>query len=342
MADTIRQHLVDGPDRLAAAGMLRDRVASVRNWSTAVKLHWLLRVGVALEFIGHGLAGLDRSIAWIPYFELFGFSGEMASRHMMYVTGTADIALGLLVLVRPMRSVLLHMTFWGLMTAWLRPLTGESWFELVERGANYGMPLAFLLLAGWGGRSARAWFERVPAERPLPDGLVDQMAWVVRVSIAMLLVGHGGLGVWAGKREWFDFFGWFGIGASTVSSADLMQWVGFFEIALGLVVLLKPLRGLLVFVLAWKVGTELLRPLVGQPEYQFVERAGDYVLPIAMILLVAVPRTRDGAPSASASNGYGPLTPFQRAHRAHVENRLAVGSRRPEPEPATRGAPSAN
>jgi hypothetical protein len=45
-----------------------------------------------------------------------------------------------------MRTVMVHMAVWGLMTAWLRPLTGESWFELVERGANFGMPLALLVL----------------------------------------------------------------------------------------------------------------------------------------------------------------------------------------------------
>jgi hypothetical protein len=31
----------------------------------AVKLHWVLRVGVALEFLGHGLAGFYRPVAWI-------------------------------------------------------------------------------------------------------------------------------------------------------------------------------------------------------------------------------------------------------------------------------------
>jgi hypothetical protein len=260
-----------------------------RAWEAplATKLHWLLRIGVAAEFFGHGLAGLYRSPAWIPYFELFGFSKQFAHDHLYYVTGTIDITMAVLVLFRPMRAVLLYMAVWGMFTAWLRPITGESWFELVERGANYGMPLAFLMLAGWGGASPRRWFERVRAGDVLPDDLARRLDWVMRGSIALLLVGHGGLGLFAAKKEWFDFFGWFGIGHATVSANHLMQWVGAFEVLLGVAVLVKPLRGLLLAVLVWKVGTELLRPLVGQPNFQFIERGGDYVLPVTLLLVAA-------------------------------------------------------
>jgi hypothetical protein len=148
-----------------------------------------------------------------------------------------------------MRAVMLHMAVWGLLTALLRPLTGESWFELVERGANYGMPMALLVLSGWGGRSMGPWLERVRPPGEIGDDLSRQLAWIMRASIALLLVGHGGLGIWAAKQEWFDFLGWFGV-TDKSQSVDLMQWVGLFEIGLGLAVLLKPMRGLLLFVLA--------------------------------------------------------------------------------------------
>ena len=264
--------------------------------SLAVKLHWALRIGVALEFIGHGVAGFYRPVAWIPYFTFFGIPETFAYDHMTYITGTIDIALGIMVLVRPMRAVMLHMAVWGLMTAWLRPLTGESWFELVERGANYGMPLALLVLSGWGGLSLRSWFERVRPPEQIGEELARRLGWILRASIALLLVGHGGLGIWAAKEEWFDFLGWFGITQAS-EAARLMQWVGAFEVVLGLAVLIKPLRGLLLFVLAWKVGTELLRPLVGQPNYQFVERAGDYVLPLALYWL-----TRNAPPAVHSDD----------------------------------------
>jgi len=268
----------------------RDEARLSQFWAAplATKVFWLLQVGVALEFIGHGMAGLWRSPAWLPYYTFFGFSKGFAHDHLYYVTGTVDIALAAVMLIWPNRAVMLHMAFWGVFTAALRPLTGESVFELVERGANYGMPLALLLLSGWGTWSLRSWFGRVrPPQTFASEALARQLDWVMRGSIALLLVGHGGLGIWAHKPEWLDFFGWFGISAHTVATQHLSQWVGVFEIALGLAVLVKPLRSLLLFVLVYKLGTELLRPLVGQNNFQFIERAGDYVLPVTLIWVLA-------------------------------------------------------
>ncbi|MGH9181195.1 MAG: hypothetical protein ACRDY5_05720, partial [Acidimicrobiales bacterium] len=96
----------------SASPSLRPGPATETRWAAAlraplaVQLHWILRVGVAAEFVGHGLAGLHRTEPWISYFGLFGISRDFAFDHMFYVTGSIDILLGLLVLYRPMRSVL--------------------------------------------------------------------------------------------------------------------------------------------------------------------------------------------------------------------------------------------
>jgi uncharacterized membrane protein HdeD (DUF308 family) len=287
-----------GRDELVATGTGRHRA----SLALAVKLHWALRIGVALEFLGHGLAGFYRPPGWIPYFMFFGIPETFANDHMTYITGTVDIVLAIVLLLRPMRAVMLHMAVWGLLTALLRPLTGESWFELAERGANYGMPLALLVLSGWGGRSLRSWFEPVGPPKRIGRELVWKLAWIARASIALLLVGHGGLGIWAAKQEWFDFLRWFGV-ADSSQAVNLMIWVGVFEVVLGLAVLIKPVRGVVLFVLVWKVGTDLLRPLVGQPNYQFVERAGDYVLPLALFWLAST------VGRAVPGNGRGISTP---------------------------------
>lgn len=229
-----------------------------------------------MEFVGHGMAGLSHSKAWIPYFALFGFSADLATNYLMNMTGVIDITLGVLTLFYPTRAVLLWMTLWGVFTSVLRPLTGESFFELVERGANYGTPLALLWLYGWG-YSLKDWFGKARGQM-ITEDLVQQLAWIMRFSIALLLVGHGGLGIWAQKKEWLNFFG----------SWQAAHWVGSGEVALGLAVLIKPARILLIFILGWKIATELLRPVVGQPIYQFIERGGDYALPIALFWLMGI------------------------------------------------------
>jgi hypothetical protein len=49
-------------------------------------------------------------------------------------------------LIRPIVVLVGWMAFWGFFTATLRPLTGESFVEFIERGANFGAPLALAVL----------------------------------------------------------------------------------------------------------------------------------------------------------------------------------------------------
>jgi len=111
------------------------------------QLHWILRVGVIGCFMGHGAYGLLTKEAWVPYFGVVGIDRTWAYRLMPWI-GAMDVSLGLTMAVVPLRIVLLHLTVWGLWTAALRPLAGDSVWELVERAGNYGVPLAFLVLAG--------------------------------------------------------------------------------------------------------------------------------------------------------------------------------------------------
>jgi hypothetical protein len=114
----------------------------------------LLRLAVAGEFFGHGWLALSVKPSWIPLITALGFEVSTA-RLLMPAVGALDLVLAALVLVRPMRGPLLWMTFWGLFTALLRPLSGGSWVEFVERGANWGAPLALLSTLGW----PRGWRE---------------------------------------------------------------------------------------------------------------------------------------------------------------------------------------
>jgi hypothetical protein len=258
-------------------------IPSIRYSLPTTKLIWILRISIAMEFIGHGAFGIIGKEAWVPYFQLFGFSEDWAWR-IMPVVGALDISIGILTFFLPVRAVLLHMSFWGLMTAFLRPATGEGWWEVFERGGNYAVPIALLLVAGLGGRSLKRWFTPL-REFMLTPVVARRLAWVLRVGTALLLIGHGGFGVAMHKQAWIGYLGELGVGASTVSSLNLVSVIGLFEIALGLAVLLKPANGLLIFVMAWKIGTELLRPMAGEPWWEFIERGGSYCAPLALIIV---------------------------------------------------------
>lgn len=183
---------------------------AVAQASTTTKLYWLLRIGVAIEYLGHGWAGLSRSRAWLPYYDLFGISADFALDHLMYITGTVDVTIGLLILIWPARILLLHTTVWGVFTALLRPTVGEGWWEFLERGGNYGMPLALLIMAGWGGWSLRRWLQRVDRPAAISDRTLIAIHWAMRGGLALLLIGHGGFGAFENKPYWYDFFNFFG------------------------------------------------------------------------------------------------------------------------------------
>ena len=110
-------------------------------------LHWLFRLALCAEFVGHGAFGVLTKQAWVPYFTLFGFP-EAWAWTLMPVVGSVDITLGVLALVAPTRAGLLYMGCWGFFTALLRPLAGEGGWEFLERSYNFGVPWLMLWMHG--------------------------------------------------------------------------------------------------------------------------------------------------------------------------------------------------
>jgi len=108
-----------------------------------------LRIAVAGEFIGHGVFALQGKKAWIEWFSVFGISDAGLAAKFLFLIGLIDITLAIIILIKPIRFALLWMVFWGFWTALLRPLVGEPIWDFVERWANWGAPLALLLLMGW-------------------------------------------------------------------------------------------------------------------------------------------------------------------------------------------------
>lgn len=119
-------------------------------------IEWVLRISVAGEFIGHGVFALQGKKDWIGWFDKFGVSDPSTATQMLFIIGIVDIALAILILIKPVRLALLWMVFWGFFTALLRPIVGMPVWDFVERWANLGAPLALLLMIGWP-KSAKDW-----------------------------------------------------------------------------------------------------------------------------------------------------------------------------------------
>lgn len=240
--------------------------------------YWILRVGAALCFIGHGAFGFITKAAWVPYFAVAGIPEAWAWRLMPWV-GAVDVTVGMAVLFAPRRLALGYMAFWGLWTALLRPLSGEPFFETIERAGNYGVPFALLLLVAGMPRDWRSWVAPTPPAVASSER-ITLVQRVLQWSTVLLLAGHGALGAITGKDMLDVHY------AAAGLPEGMTAIVGWFELGLAGGIALRPAVPLLLFVALWKLATEWLFVVAGSPIWEFVERAGSYAAPLALALLL--------------------------------------------------------
>jgi hypothetical protein len=115
---------------------------------------------------------------------------------------------------------------------------------------------------------------------------IARLEWLLRLAVAGAFVGHGAYGAVLAKASWFSYFAAVGIPESVVTANGLMTLVGVAEIAAGVMSLVRPMPALLVVMAGWKIVSELLRPIAGEPAWEFVERASNMVAPLALLVVV--------------------------------------------------------
>ncbi len=121
---------------------------------------------------------------------------------------------------------------------------------------------------------------------PVGEGSLDrleaQLHWTLRLTAALCFIGHGAWGVIT-KEGWLPFFDVVGIPHAV--AWKMMPVIGLFDIAMGFALLVKPRRAIAAWMVVWAVWTAALRPLAGMGGWEFLERAGNYVPPAALIVL---------------------------------------------------------
>jgi phosphohistidine phosphatase SixA len=115
------------------------------------------------------------------------------------------------------------------------------------------------------------------AERGLP------VEWILRCGAFMCFVGHGAFGV-VTKEAWVRYFAVAGIGRDMAFT--LMPWIGTFDIAMGILMLVAPVPAVAWWMVGWTIWTASLRPLAGEPFAEALERAGNYGAPAVILLLM--------------------------------------------------------
>lgn len=227
-------------------------------------MYYALRIASAMCFIGHGAFGIITKPIWCNYFAVFGFSHETAY-NLMPLVGSIDILCGLLILFYPVRAVFMWLVVWGLVTATLRPLSGEPFAELIERAGNFGAPLALLILT-----SAKTDLRTLINPPAVADeSRVNKARIALRIICFLLLIGHAGLNLLAKNALVTQY--------TALGFHDPQQMayrVGLAEVGMALLILVKPLRPLVLAILIWKMGTELFYP--HYEVWEWIERGGSY------------------------------------------------------------------
>lgn len=110
------------------------------------KVEWLLRIGVAGEFIGHGLLATGGKKDWIGWIAQMIHVSAPTATTLLLLIGIFDLIVALIILFKPIKPILLWAAFWGFWTALVRPIVGVGWLDFIERFANWAAPLALFFL----------------------------------------------------------------------------------------------------------------------------------------------------------------------------------------------------
>ena len=111
-----------------------------------------------------------------------------------------------------------------------------------------------------------------------------KIMWILRIAVAGEFLGHGIFGLQQ-KASWV---GWvqqlLGVDASVAGT--LIFLVGVMDVLLAVLVLIKPMRPLVLWMAIWGFWTAILRPIVGEPIWDFVERLANAGAPLALYYMM--------------------------------------------------------
>lgn len=263
--------------------------------SDSKSIEWLLRISIAMTFIGHGMYGFVSKAGWLPFYHFLGFNTDWANM-LMPLTGAMDVGMALFVLFYPLRLPFVHLAIWGIFTALLRPLVislapeGQySMWEILERAGNFMPAIAVLAIVGIIGTKGfiLGLFEKISIP-PLNDKIIDTTSRLMLLATVLLLIGHGGYGAFVHKNMLMKHYASIGLTDDIINPLALVIGIGVFELVLAVIVAIKPDNRILAFIVIWKMVTESFYITSSSTYYdvnEWIERGGSYLTPLILIYL---------------------------------------------------------
>jgi hypothetical protein len=117
----------------------------------------------------------------------------------------------------------------------------------------------------------------------LSDKSFQVINWVLKIGVFGIFLGHGIYAIQV-NQAWVPFLN--KVGFSNDIAVQIMPYIGYLDIIVAVSVLIKPLRIILIWAIFWAFLTALMRPIAGGSILDFVERAGNWATPLALLLLI--------------------------------------------------------
>ena len=115
------------------------------------------------------------------------------------------------------------------------------------------------------------------------DKLFKTIIWILKIGVFGIFLGHGIYAIQV-KVAWIPFLET--VGLSNELAIKIMPYIGYLDVLIAISVLVKPLRPILIWAIFWAFLTALMRPIAGGSIIDFIERAGNWTTPLALLLLL--------------------------------------------------------
>lgn len=108
--------------------------------------------------------------------------------------------------------------------------------------------------------------------------------WVLRIAVAGEFLGHSIFAL-QGKEKWVVWIKQI-TGAQSETAVKMLFIVGIMDLIVAMIVLFKPVKPALLWATFWGFWTALMRPLVGESIWDFIERFPNWGAPLALYFIL--------------------------------------------------------
>jgi hypothetical protein len=116
------------------------------------------------------------------------------------------------------------------------------------------------------------------------DLFKDKLELVLRIGVFGVFLGHGIFAL-EGKQRFIEMTQSI-VPVDATTATSLLFAVGIIDILVAFSVLLRPQKYVLVYATVWAFMTALARITAGDPVWDFVERAANWAVPLALLLYI--------------------------------------------------------